>query len=268
MKTAIATLHTDVATVPKAIAVPVDYADQFNTDCYLNAEGYRAIINPDTNDLFSILSTKYKIMQHTDVLTKVEECVAKHPEYGTPKRTIKTLSNGAKLQAKYVFPEIDVQINTGDVVHPEVEIRNGYDGIWSFGVLFGAFRLVCSNGLVIGDVVMQFKRKHFNPAQQFLLTDMLQNSFESFSNQTEMWKGWVDKVLTPEQVTNNLETLAFNKKEMKELEVESEVATHATIMTPAITQWVFFNILTQYITHRVASVNRQVELQSRLRKMF
>ena len=34
---------------------------------------------------------------------------------------------------------------------------------------------------------------------------------------------------------------------------------------PFLTLWAFFNVLTWYITHRVASLNRRVELGNRLR---
>jgi hypothetical protein len=34
---------------------------------------------------------------------------------------------------------------------------------------------------------------------------------------------------------------------------------------PLITLWAFYNVLTWYLTHRVASLNRRVELENRLR---
>lgn len=263
-----AVFHTDTTTVPNAIAVDVNYPDQKLITNAVHADGYKAIIDPATNNLYGILSTKYKIMQHTDVLSKIEDCIYKHPEYGTPVRNITTIQNGAKLRATYRFPEVDVTIKSGDIVHPQIEIRNGYDGMWSFGCLFGAFRLVCSNGLVIGEKVLQFKRKHYNPAQQFLMTDMLTDSLENFSEQTEIWKGWLEKIMTPEEVQNDLNALDLREKEMESLSEEVEISSGVTIATQAITQWIFYNILMQYITHRIESVNRQVELQARLRKVF
>ena len=263
------TFHNDITTVPTAVAVPVSFTDQVNLDGMADAEGYRAIVDPNNNNVFSILSTKYKIMQHTEVLEKVEDSIAKHPEYGTPKRMITTVNGGARLRAKYTFPDIEVPIkDSKDLVNPQLEIRNGYDGMWGFGCLFGAFRLVCSNGLVIGEAVMQFKKKHYNPAQQFLMTDMLENSLEQFSMQTELWRGWVDNVLDVKQVENTLESMQLRQKERNEIEELSETHSHATVNTPDISQWILFNILTQYITHHVKSVQRQVELETRLRKVM
>jgi len=259
--------HNELATVPKAATTKVFYG--VNNDIP-KAEGYTGIINPETGHLFSIVSPKYRIVQHTEILEKIEETIAAHIEYGSFQRKILTFDNGAKLQAKYTFPDVSVSIdNSSDLIHPSIEVRNGYDGIWNFGVLFGAFRLVCSNGLVIGQKVLNFHKKHFNPAQFFLKQDMLSDSMEQFSEQANIWKTWSNKVMEQAQIEHELEAMELREKEIEGIKTLVETSTGISLIAQqAITQWIFYNILTQYITHNVTSINRQIELEAKMRKMF
>jgi len=257
--------HNDPSTLPNAVTSDVLY----HTPDMRQAGGYTAIINPDTNDLFSIVSPKYKIVKHIDILSKVEDAIVKHIEYGAPKRTIATFENGARMQAKYIFPDVSVNIKGADNIHPSIEIRNGYDGMWGFGVMFGAFRLVCSNGLVIGQKELNFRKKHFNPAQQFLSQDMLSDSMEAFSEKTEIWKTWAENVMEQAQIAKAMEDMDLREKEVDGINNVIETSTGITLLAnQVVTKWIFFNILSQYITHHVSSINRQVELEARMRKIF
>ena len=68
--------------------------------------------------------------------------------------------DGARTKYTYVFPNTRVKVAKDDYVNPEIVINNSYDGSSAVGVLGGAFRLVCSNGLVIGFLLGQTKNVH------------------------------------------------------------------------------------------------------------
>ncbi len=260
-----ATYYSNPTELPLAVTSDVAY----HTPDMRMASGYTAIINPETNQLFSIVSPKYKIVKHVDVLSKVEEAISKHIEYGRFERTLATFANGARMQAKYVFPDVTVSVKGADNIHPSVEIRNGYDGMWGFGVLFGAFRLVCSNGLVIGQKVLNFRKKHYNPAQQFLMQDMLSDSMENFSEQTKIWKSWSEQVMEQAQIAKSIEDMELREKEVEGINNTIETSTGITLLAnQVVTKWILFNIIAQYVTHNVVSINRQVELEARMRKVF
>ena len=46
-------------------------------------------------------------------------------------------------------------------MHPEIIIKNSYDGSLQVHILAGAFRLVCSNGLIIGITLGKKNYRHF-----------------------------------------------------------------------------------------------------------
>ena len=71
-----------------------------------------------------------------------------------------------------------------DKHYPEVFIKNSYDGSLQFQITGGIFRLVCSNGMVIGKVVSRYNYKHIGDDNE--LTDvpmMIDNVIESIEKE-------------------------------------------------------------------------------------
>lgn len=84
----------------------------------------------------------------------VQECFASHNltlrSVTAKKLNQKSLAKGAMngLQ-KHIF-RFDTGIALPDNSKLEVLLRNSYDGSTAFGLSLGVFRLVCSNGLIVG----------------------------------------------------------------------------------------------------------------------
>lgn len=230
---------------------------------------YQAIVNPENDRTFAILSKDYTILQHEDALTKVVEDIKKNPEYGPYIQEGPFYRNeGARMETRFIFPEISIPIREGDMVNPQISVLNGYDGNWSFHILFGAFRVVCSNGLTIGEKVLQINQRHTVKVNQFLMEDTLNNSMHQFSMQTEIWKTWLNKTLSIEEANKKIELLNLSKKREQELRHEVEISEGEVIDGQKIlNQWIFFNILCQYATHRVTE-NMRLDLSKRIGKLF
>ena len=98
-------------------------------------------------------------------------------------REAKVLQDGKKTVWKYAIGNIKVPISIGDEVTPEIVIKNSYDGSWELGIMAGAFRLVCSNGMVIGIVLDKKSNRHsiYNPNIGDL-EEMIVNTIENTSN--------------------------------------------------------------------------------------
>jgi hypothetical protein len=233
------------------------------------ALSYKAIVNPDNNKLYSILSKDYTILQHDDAISKVQEEIVKNPEFGEYKQEGPFYyKDGARMEIKFIFPEVSIPIRKGDLVHPQVQVLNGYDGGWGFHIIFGAYRVVCSNGLTIGEKVLQVHQRHTQKVNEFLMGNILSDSMHQFSMQTEIWKTWIDKTIEVEEANKKIELLHLSKKREEELRKEIEVSEGDIIEgQKVLNQWIFFNILCQYASHRV-SANIRLELSKRIRKMF
>jgi len=230
---------------------------------------YKAIVNPDTDNVYSILSKDYIILQHDDAISKVQEDITKNPEFGTPIQEGPFLyKGGARMETRFVFPEVHIPIKNGDLVNPQIQVLNGYDGGQGFHVIFGAYRVVCSNGLTIGEKVLQVHQRHTRKVSNFLMNNLLSDSMHQFSMQTEIWKTWVNKTIDTKKMEEKIKLLKLSAKREEEIKKEVEVSDGEIINGQKVLNlWLFFNILCQYATHRVSPAIR-LEMSRRISKMF
>lgn len=71
-------------------------------------------------------------------------------------------ASGKAVKGKHVFrlQHNDLQFSGVDSYRPEIVIMNSYDGSCSLRILLGIFRLVCSNGMVVGTSFTEYSIKH------------------------------------------------------------------------------------------------------------
>ena len=125
--------------------VPVMY-DIVGKDEAVNA-GYKLIVREDNNKILSCMTDNYKLVTNKDIMEKADPILKKQ---GAILSDIHMFGNGARVRYKYRFPDTKVEVEKNDFVNPEIIINNSYDGTSEVSAMGGAFRLVCSNGLVIG----------------------------------------------------------------------------------------------------------------------
>tara|TARA_Y100000310_G_scaffold205478_1_gene205837 strand:- start:1 stop:783 length:783 start_codon:yes stop_codon:yes gene_type:complete len=127
--------------------------------------GFKLIVREDTNQVISCMSNEYQLVSNETVMNKSSKIIKENDGVLTD---VKSFGNGARTQWVYNFPKIKVPIDKGDVVTPNIIIKNSYDGSCEVSVLGGAFRLICSNGLVVGYVTHRSSNRHsiHNPSLQ------------------------------------------------------------------------------------------------------
>lgn len=233
-----------------------------------SADRHKAIVDQDTGKLFSIVSQDYKLVRHEQAIDQIEEAIHKTPGFGEYKVTTEFYNDGGRMRRKYVFSEISVSIEGNDRVNPEIQLFNSYDTTWPFIVLLGAFRLVCTNGLVVGEKFLHFRKRHVFDFDQIRLNEQVSTALKRFELQTEEWKKWTNRLLTVAVYNQVIAAMKFGKKAAGEIEERAfqEADGYDDYNDfPVIKLWAFFNILTWYITHRTVSLNHRVEMEGRLR---
>jgi len=253
----------------------------------ISVEGHQAIWNPETKEIFAISSKKYKLIKHEDVLENIEEVLDRENSMGPYSRIISLDKKGGRMRATYRFSEAEVEIkdaarSTTDLVNPTIEVFNSYDLTWRHTVLLGAFRLICSNGLVVGETFMKFRKRHMQDLYLEDVKEALTVGVHQLEQQAISWEGWSEEKMELSVVDKTIEDLKLNKKETALLLEEPEVGTNLTIdewkilldfgesykeRVELFTKWTFFNILTQFITHKVSLLRRN-ELETRIRRAF
>jgi len=257
---------------PRVIETPVYWSrfkrkDRAEPVCPKN----KALVDANTGNVFAVVSKNYKLIRHEDVLDVVSRAIRKNPEFGEPDPEVRVMNAGARMWATFTFPETEFDIGGGDLVNPTIEVMNSYDTGWSFSVRFGAYRLVCSNGLVIGKEFASYKHRHTKELNPVEIERILCAGMERYSDQVELWKRWVDKITMPDEYEHVVEGLGLHKAELEQLEQQVEQQSDIVLSDLGIKTlryWVFYNIVTALITHGVKDSIRRANLMLRAGEIF
>tara|TARA_Y100001963_G_C6773173_1_gene445980 strand:- start:5 stop:808 length:804 start_codon:yes stop_codon:yes gene_type:complete len=119
--------------------------------------GYKFIMREDTGKILSCVTDSYQLVDNNVVYDKSDKIISKQ---GGSIKEVKTFGGGARSIVKYEFGGHKVKISKDDYCTPEVIWQNSYDATIGLNIIAGAFRLVCTNGMVIGVVAEKYKNKH------------------------------------------------------------------------------------------------------------
>jgi hypothetical protein len=250
------------ASFPEVSEVPVSWGE-----LNLRTNNYKAIVNPEIGRVYSIVSKGYKLIRHEDAVQRIESAIDENRELGKYITSTKFYNHGGRMCRTYRFYKKYIEIKKGDKVNPQLHLFNSYDITWPFIVLIGAFRFVCANGLVVGDKYLYIRKRHVYHFDQMDIKEQVATALKRFNLQTKQWKRWSDLRLTEKICANVMKTMKFGKKAMEAIEnrVAKEAEDFAENGFPIMNLWIFYNILTWYITHRAVSLNHRVEMERRLR---
>ena len=123
----------------------------------IDSTGYKFIVRQDTGEILSCMTTDYKLVTNKSLIDVASPILSKE---GAMLREASVYNDGKKTVWRWTFPKTQIDIGNGDMVCPEVCIINSYDGSAEIQARSGAYRLVCSNGLIIGGVLSRTKNKH------------------------------------------------------------------------------------------------------------
>lgn len=256
---------SDLATVtfPEVSEVPVSWGE-INLQ---RANKYKAIVNPEISKVYSIVSMDYKLIRHEDAVRQIEKIIDENSELGKYRIHTEFYNDGGRMCRTYRFYKKSVEIKKGDTVNPELHLFNSYDVTWPFIVLIGAFRFACGNGLVVGEKYLHLRKRHVYQFDQMEIKEQVSTALKRFKLQANQWKRWAEIRLSKKIYTNVMYVMNFGKKAVTEIKsrAQQEAESLNDDGFPVMNIWIFYNILTWYITHRSVSLNHRVEMEKRLR---
>lgn len=125
--------------------VPAFFEGQ-DSEIYENT-GHKFIIREDTNEVLSCMTDKYQLVPNKEIYNITSDVIKQNGGILTSENTY---GNGARTMWEWQFPKVKVEIADNDYVNPQIIIQNSYDGTSEISAIAGAFRLVCTNGMIIG----------------------------------------------------------------------------------------------------------------------
>lgn len=141
------------------------------------------------NTARALLSDRYRIVDHLQVADTIEDVLG-----NTDGIILK--SSGLtedRLFYKYVFPKVEGEIRKGDAVQAGFIISNSETGLGACSIIPMIYRLVCTNGLVVGITTVGFRKFHIGKTRK------LENDINIYAEEYE-------DTLLPDKIRAFIET--------------------------------------------------------------
>ena len=136
------------------------YFEHTNNNGKLSKEletGHKFIVREDTGKVLSCMSNDYKLVDNNQIINAAKPILKQH---NANLKEAVSFGDGQQTTWKWILPDVEIEISKGDMMNPEIIIKNSYDGTSQVHILSGAFRLVCSNGMIIGTTIDKYNYKH------------------------------------------------------------------------------------------------------------
>jgi len=232
---------------------------------------HKAIVNPVTEKIVSVVGNGYQLVQNADVFPQFEDAIRlSNLDTNGMERIVQTSHDGGRTVVSYDFPEHSISIGENDDVNLTLTVLNSYDTSWRFRVLGGAFRLLCANGMIVGDTFMEYSGKHTASLDTERAIRNLEVSLAGFLNEAELWKTYPKVDVTPMQVKQVFEKLATGSKTLVK---DLDVTFLEYVDELGFNLWALFNTITSWSTHyRVKNTDNQASIivnrEEKVRKLL
>tara|TARA_R110000823_G_scaffold6611_1_gene24946 strand:- start:194 stop:1075 length:882 start_codon:yes stop_codon:yes gene_type:complete len=119
------------------------------------------LMRNDTRETLAIVSEHYHPTQYLEITDAVEESLRQSGlDLTDAQFETNVYDKGARLELVAKFPAHPMKISEGDVVVPELRFRTSQNQTWANNGYVGAFRSLCYNSLVSGNVLAYVYGKH------------------------------------------------------------------------------------------------------------
>ena len=108
-------------------------------------KNFHAVWNQDAEHVSAIVSDKYNLVQHQNVVSEVTEALRNL----NIKATASVRTNGDVLVCDIDFPDMLIQVQKGEEFTTGMRVINSYNRTTGIMVLPRLTRLACSNGMVV-----------------------------------------------------------------------------------------------------------------------
>lgn len=220
------------------------------------------IFNHDRTKLFDVVSPRYQIVQHKDSLDLVANGLTEF--FGeAPELNVRTINSGARIRAEFKLPMPPIKLGRNDISEITMVVQNSYDRSKPFIAQLGAYRLVCSNGMMIGQSFGSIRARHViktldtDDGALGILPD-LELMIERAPRIKDLWLKWRETKVDHDWARDAL-TGAFPDKYLAPVLEEKNFPQ---------SQWDLYNALTRFSTHDTKSLQRRIDFDERIADMF
>jgi Domain of unknown function (DUF932). len=218
---------------------------------------YKAIIGEETGTLYSMMTDRYKIIQHSDIVNALAN-TAEEVNVNTF-GTINEQRGVMNIHSTFANPEyhINMRESFDDPVMLGVRVYNSHNGQTGFGGEIFGIRYVCSNYMTMGESLGTIHWKHFEEREKIItgLSKLIRGYMQKVPALQKKTENADDEILTIDEATAMLWGISLQPSSIE------GITENITKLNPEITQpnkvtvYQLYNAGTAYVSHRTASDN-------------
>ncbi len=208
---------------------------------YKPAKEYKAIVRPDNNKLISIQKDSYQLVPNSEVIMPLMEQLH-NLDTNWIIDPAHSFVEDSRMRLQVTFPDLKLNDGRSDIAL-SLFLHNSYDASEGVRLFWGAIRAICSNGMVFGNVLAKYYRKHTSGLEIKNLKAQVESTYEKIP-----------------VIKNRIELLQNTKvTEKVRREVEDKLGKHVVKYIAeqekqykkAANLWVLYNLITYYVSHQV-----------------
>lgn len=227
------------------LSFPVEKQPVFNKDGSA-LEHFELVRRLDTGATLSVVSKQYSLITHQEALFPILEKVGQ--EWTVTRARVDR--GGAQAYVELINKTCAEEVLKQDAVYPRVMLTNSYDRSTSVKIMYGAYRLVCLNGLtmpVAGSGSFSFRSAHMGDVADRLtsISNNLDAFKTSFKNLVGIYSTLTDRAVDPETAAEVVSDIVGKRNSGRVL----WNWTHGRGQSGSFTAWALYNGLTEYLTH-------------------
>lgn len=225
----------------------VRFDDNDDNPDLIEVASHKAIVHAETNKVLGVVSNKYKMFEHKDVIEKALPFIE---SFGEAKGNVHVEKDGARMVASFIFAKQVFEVKNrgvGDVVNFGMKLVSTYDGSGSVAMKIWAEVLRCTNGMVSPNGVFQAFIRHVGKDKELIFPEM-EMAAAAFEKSKTFWQRMADQSISMNSVLlENVEAMnkayqVLPEKAMEHHEVANQLASSKNY-------WDLYNAFTWGITH-------------------
>jgi hypothetical protein len=229
-------------------------------------DSHKAIIT-DTGTPVAVVGSKYKLVQNRDIMPQFEQALqVSGLDLTGITRKVQQTHGGAKTVVRYRLPAYEVQVGkrADDLVNLEVSVLNSYDGSWSFRSMVGAYRLICTNGMVIGQDFAHFYGKHTKNLDTNLAVMNVRHALSTYTQNVEMWNHFAGREIGIGEALEFFKTVAGGDDNAMYQYLTNKYMLYTDEVGHNV--WAVFNCLTDWSTHAASKKTKDENMAALVQK--
>lgn len=248
-----------------------------------------ALVRQDTGEFLAAVSPKYSITTHKKANAFAEK-LFERSGLNVNSGNIAVNKSGTRFMREFRLTDSsfipgsvkstarDYSGNT-DTFIPTLLLRNSYDRSSALDFTFGAFRMVCCNGMILPSTIVKTLRfKHVEePDFDYIASEIHEGLEQTVAGYKELYERlnstpsntYLDILIAKTVLSRRMALIVSEQTGgLIDFELDEEGNIQSAIGGSDVSAYALMNILTEYATHHSRRYARAVQLQQKLAKVF